>query len=156
MADRHPTPLSVFEIVRLCFLLLFRPKRFIEVENANNAARFGYIGDSPVRQKHGAEIVREAFFKSLALVLLSSAVGYLAGRVMGNVGRCATAETVSWLQIAGASVLLWGTLFVRGWEIQTYAGVLFTERVNQWLYRALYCIGTAVLVYSLGFPACKP
>ncbi len=155
MADRHPTPLSVVQMVRLCLLLLFRPKRFIEVENADNAARYGYIGDSPVRQKHGAEIVREAFFKSLALVLLSSAVGYLFGRAIGSLGRCATAETVSWLQIVGASLLLWGTLFVRGWEIQSYAGVLFTERVNQWLYRALYCLGTTVLVYSLAFPACK-
>ena len=155
MADRSPTPLSFLQAVHLCFLLLFRPSRFVEMENADNAARFGYIGESGGEPKHSAEIVREAFFKSFALVLLSSAVGYAAGQIMGALGRCATSGTVSWLQIVGASLLLWGTLFVRGWEIQTYAGVIFTERVNQWLYRALYCLGTAVLVYSLGFPGCK-
>ena len=155
MADHRPTPLSPLQAVRLCVLLLFRPQKFIELENADNAARFGYVGESGLKPRHGAEIVRAAFFLSLALVLLSSAVGYGIGRAMGVVGRCATPETASLAQIVGASLLLWGTLFVRGWEIQTYAGVVFTERVNQWLYRGLYCIGTAVLVYSLGFPACR-
>ena len=45
--------------------------------------------------------------------------------------------------------MLWGTLFVRGWEIQTYSGVTLVERVNRWLYRALYCSGTALIVASL-------
>lgn len=33
-------------------------------------------------------------------------------------------------------------------------GVSLTERVNQWIYRTLYCIGTAILVGSLALPAC--
>jgi hypothetical protein len=70
-------------------------------------------------------------------------------------GRCSTPQTVVWLQIVGAGLLLWGTLFVRGWEIQTYSGVVFTERVNQWLYRFLYCTGTSVIVYSLAFLPCR-
>ena len=67
---------------------------------------------------------------------------------------CVTTKLISWLQIVGACFLLWGTLFVRGWEIETNCGVTFTERVNQWLYRFLYCVGTAVLVCSLVWTQC--
>jgi len=154
MADTRPTPVSFFGALRLCVLLLLAPKRFVEVEQKDIAARHGYIGES--KKQYGAEVVRGAFFKSLGLVLLSAALGLVAGRAMQALGRCATPETVTWAQVVGASLLLWGTLFVRGWEIQSYSGVLFTERVNQWLYRGLYCIGTAIVVYSLAFPACKP
>ena len=153
MADTNPTPLSFLQAARLCLLLLVRPNRFIEIEQQDIATRFGYIGEAT--RTHSALAVRGAFFKSLALVLASSAAGYAAGFGMYAVGRCATTGTITWAQIVGASLLLWGTLFVRGWEIQSYTGVLFTERVNQWLYRGLYCSGTAVVVYSLAFPACK-
>jgi hypothetical protein len=40
-------------------------------------------------------------------------------------------------------------LFVRGWDIQTLGGVTLTERVNRWIYRLLYCLGTAAIVTSL-------
>ena len=51
--------------------------------------------------------------------------------------------------MTGAGLLLWGTLFVRGYDIQTYGGVTLTERVNQWVYRTMYCAGTALLVCSV-------
>jgi hypothetical protein len=49
-------------------------------------------------------------------------------------------------------LLLWGTLFVRGWDIQTIGGVTLVERVNHWIYRTLYCLGTAVFIFSLSLP----
>ncbi len=153
MADSRPTPVSIFQAARLCWQLLFAPQRFIEAEQKDIEARNGYT-DRP-SPPHRASVVRGAFFKSLALVVVSSAVGFAVGHAMDSMGRCATGETVQWAQIVGASLLLWGTLFVRGWEIQSFSGVLFTEWANQWLYRALYCLGTAVLVFSLAFPACK-
>jgi hypothetical protein len=153
MADTRPTPVSFFQAVRLCWQLLFAPQRFVEAEQKDIATRNCYTGGAS--PPHRAVVVRAAFFKSLALVVVSSAMGFAAAHALHTVGRCATGETVAWAQIVGASLLLWGTLFVRGWEIQSYSGVLLTERVNQWLYRALYCLGTAVLVFSLAFPACK-
>jgi len=153
MADTRPTPVSFVRAVRLSLLLLFAPKRFIEIENQDLAARKNYTEGSS--KPASAEIVRSAFFRSFVLVIVSAAVGFAGGKVVHAIGRCATPETVAWSQIAGAALLLWGTLFVRGWEIQTYSGVRLTERVNQWLYRFLYCIGTAVLVYSVSFPACR-
>jgi hypothetical protein len=55
------------------------------------------------------------------------------------------------LQIAGALILLCGTLAVRGWDIQTHGGVTLTERVNQWLYRGAYCVGSALVIVALAW-----
>ncbi len=152
MADTRPTPLSFFAALKLCLLLLVSPRRFIEIERADQETRNNYTGYSEPR--HRVYVIRAAFFKSLALVLGFSVLGYATGHLMHLLGRCATSETVVWLQIVGAGLLLWGTLFVRGWEVQSFSGVQFSERVNQWLYRALYCLGTTAIVYSLSFPQC--
>lgn len=152
MADTRPTPVGFFGAVRLCLLLLLAPKRLIEAQGSDAKARNNYTGY--VEREHSAYIVRRAFLYSLLLVLLSGAIGYGSGLAFGSWRDCATTKFLAWLQIAGACLLLWGTLFVRGWEIETYCGVTFTERVNQWLYRFLYCAGTAVLVCSLSWPQC--
>lgn len=153
MADTRPTPVGFLRAAHLCLLLVFSPARFIKAEEADRKARNNYIESVPSVNR--AYVIRRAFFESLLLVLASGTAGYLGGRLMNSVGRCATPGTVAWLQIVGACILLWGTLFVRGWEVQSHSGVLPSERVNQWLYRFLYCIGTAVVVYSVSFSACK-
>lgn len=147
MADTLPTPASFFRACRLCALLLVAPKRFIEIEKQDNIARKGFT--KAEGNPANSRLVRAAFLKSLALVLASSSAGFALGKVMHTFDRCATPDTVTCTQIAGAALLLWGTLFVRGWEIQTYGGVSLTERVNQWLFRSLYCAGTVLVVYSL-------
>jgi cytochrome c biogenesis protein CcdA len=152
MADTRPTAVSFFQGVWLSFLLLLAPHKFKEIERADQLARNDYR--DRVEPRHRADIVRSAFFCSLGLVLAFSIVGYAAGKLMHFVGRCAPPDTTTCAQIVGAALLLWGTLFVRGWEIQSSSGVQFAERVNQWLYRALYCVGTAIIVYSLAFPQC--
>lgn len=152
MADTRPTPVSFFQAVRLCLLLLLAPGKFKEIERADQVARNEYKDRS--EPPHRADTVRTAFFLSLGLVLAFSVIGYAVGKFMHFSGRCAAPDTTTWAQIIGAALLLWGTLFVRGWEIQSSSGVQFTERVNQWLYRALYCVGTAIIVYSLSFPQC--
>lgn len=152
MANTRPTPVSVFGAVRLCILLLFAPKKLIEAQKQDDKATNNYT--TQVEPEHSAYIVRRAFLYSLLLVAFSAAFGYAVGLAFSIWFFCATARFVSWLQIFGACFLLWGTLFVRGWEIETYCGVTFTERVNQWLYRFLYCLGTAILVCSLAWPQC--
>jgi hypothetical protein len=152
MADTRPTQVSFFEALKLCALLLFSPRRFKELEVADQQVRNNYADRA--EPPHRAEIVRAAFTKSFLLVLGFSVVGYALGGFMDMLGRCATSGTVGWLQVVGAGLLLWGTLFVRGWEVLSFSGVQLTELVNQWLYRALYCVGTAVIVYSLSFPQC--
>lgn len=152
MADSRPTPVSFIRAVQLCLLLLLAPERFIAAEKEDIGARNNYK-DRPATLER-ANVVRRAFRSSFLLIVLFGAVGLGAGKLMSALGRCATPETVMWLQIVGGCLLLWGTLFVRGWEIQTYSGVVFTERVNQWLYRFLCCVGTSVAVYSVAFSSC--
>lgn len=153
MADTRPTPISFGRAVWLCLLLLLSPGQFARAEQEDNAARENFTGDSSGGVP-SYMVVRRAFFVSLALVVASGVFGYLVGTIATSVIR-ATSQGIAWLQIIGACVLLWGTLFVRGWEIQTYSGVVLTERVNQWLYRFLYCGGTAVLVGSLAWQQCQ-
>jgi hypothetical protein len=128
MANTPPTKPNSHHILRDALLTIFAP---------------GRLNDG------GAIVVRNAFWWSLVLVLISSAVGYTFGRALvwccGPVG----ASVVSCLQFSGAMLLLWGTLFVRGWEIQTWSGGTRTERVNQFIYRFLYCVGTGIIVCSL-------
>jgi hypothetical protein len=105
----------------------------------------------PPAPSHPALEVRRAFWSSLIVVLASLAAGCAVGLLLSRLlGRPST-RTLSALQLVGASLLLWGTLFVRGWGIQTYSGVTLTERVNQWIYRALYFFGTGVIVCSLSW-----
>ena len=152
MADTRPTEVGFFGAVRLCWLLLVSPRRFLEVQAEDNRVRSSYT--DRVDREPSAYIVRRAFLYSLLLVLGSGAIGYGIGAALGAKVTCAETGYIVWLQIAGAGFLLWGTLFIRGWEIQTYAGLTFTERVNQWIYRFLYCAGTAVIVCSLAWPQC--
>ncbi len=149
MAAQHPTKISFLKAIHLCFLALFFPQRFIAEEEANNRQLTEL---PPVEPEKGALKLRRALFKAFELVALSGVIGTIVGRIAHGLCGPASSNTISVLQIAGALLLLWGTLAVRGWDIQTYGGATLTERVNQWIYRLLYCCGTAVLVISLSWP----
>lgn len=153
MANTNPTPISCFEALYLCVLLIVSPKRFTEMEIQDTAKSDSFVDQPEIKSR--AELIRNAFGNSFGLVLASATFGYLIGYAMQSFGRCATSDTVFASQLIGTCLLLWGTLFVRGWEIQSNSGVTLSERVNQWLYRSLYCLGTAIIVYSLAFSTCK-
>jgi hypothetical protein len=152
MANTTPTSVSFWAAVKLVALLLFKPDRFLEIQ-AENTAALNAIASSG--KKEGALVVRRAFFYAFLLVLVSASLGYGLGLVLNKASGCFTTNTVAWFQVIGTCLLLWGTLFIRGWEIQTYGGTTLTERVNQWIYRTLYCAGTGVLVASLALTTCK-
>jgi len=101
-------------------------------------------------KQNSATIVCRAFWLSLLLVAISAVLGFTVGElaIVFVVPEIA-AHLVTPLQLVGAFLLLWGTLFVRGWDIQTHGGVTLTERVNQWLYRGMYFVGTTLVVISL-------
>jgi len=149
MADTRPTPVTVNRAAYLCLLGVFAPTKLVAEEEKDNTARQNFSGQ-PV-QIHHAYIVRRAFWTSLGLVLASIASGYLLGRLAFWIVGAPRQSVILVMQIVGASILLWGTLFVRGWEVQTMCGVTLTERVNQWLYRFLYFGGTAIIVWSLAW-----
>jgi len=104
MANTRPTPVGFLKAVCLVWLVLARPKQFLELQAEDSKALNAVTNP---QKEEGALVVRGAFFKSLLLVLLSGAVGYVAGIVLGHATACASANFVSWLQIVGASLLLW-------------------------------------------------
>ena len=153
MANTTPTRVPFFRGIWLCLLLLFAPRNFKLAQDADNLLL--NAGDSGDDEDMRHVAVRRAFMSSFLLVVASSVVGYGAARLALVLGACSSDQAIAWLQVAGACFLLWGTLFVRGWDIQTIGGVSLTERVNHWLYRALYCLGTAVIVFSLAWSGCR-
>ncbi len=102
-------------------------------------------------KEHRSFVVRRALWRSVLLVATAVLVGSLTGLFLRLFGDPST-HVVAALQLLGAAILLWGTLFVRGWDIQTIGGVTLTERVNQWIYKFLYCLGTAIIALSLFWP----
>ena len=151
MADTRLTKIVVIRAFRLCLLAAFFPKKLIKAEAADDRIREGFPQPKPP-EEHRAFKVRHALWRSLLVVLSSIAAGYLFGRLLGVVIRSPSEALIRGLQVFGATNLLWATLFVRGWDIQSYGGVTLTERVNRWIYRSLYCLGTAAIVASLGLP----
>ena len=153
MADTRPSPATPWRALRLCLLAIFAPRRLI-AEEAADAQRREAMGPRP-EPEHGAFIVRRAFWSSLGVVLAAGAVGAVAGCFWRYRVGCTPRPMTVGLQLVGALLLLWGTLFVRGWEIQTWSGVRLPERVNRWIYRSQYFIGTAVIVFSLVASTCE-
>lgn len=146
MADTRPTKLKFPKIIHLCFLAFFKPKQFIEEENKDNALR---NDSSSPKKKHNIYVVRKALLSSLGLIVLSAILGAVVGLFLRDKLNNPTEHMVSLLQIAGACLILWGTFFVRGWEIQTWGGENFTERFNRWIYRTLCFLGTSIIICSL-------
>jgi hypothetical protein len=143
---------------KFCFLLVFLPEKFKAMEEADNARQNALDEKKTPEQRErewGYPVVRRALGFSLLLVVFAAILGWFGGRLVGWFRYCALAWWIGFLQIAGTGLLLWATLFVRGWEIQTYGGKTLTERVNQWIFRALSFIGTLILVLALSLPQCS-
>ncbi len=151
MADTRLTKIGPVRALRLCAFGAFRPQELVDAERADEEERKRF-SEPPLPDEPRAFKVRRVLWAALVWVLCSIAAGYLGGKLLGTVSGAATASLVRVLQVAGAMTLLWATLFVRGWEIQSWGGVTLTERVNRWIYRFLYCLGTAAIVASLALP----
>ena len=148
MSRKHPTPVTFARAVYLCVLAICRPAKFAQLESADNAL----LNASPAAP-HIENVlqIRNALLNSLLLVLAAAAFGLLVGCLLRFAYGPAVTNTVAVLQAVGALVLLWATLAVRGWDILTFVAVTYSERVNQWIYRFLYCLGTSIVVCSLAW-----
>ncbi|MBU1753320.1 hypothetical protein KKG56_05635 [bacterium] len=147
MADRRSTKIHFIYMVYLCFLAVFCPKKFIKEEIKDNEHRKGFSAQD--KKEHGVYVVNRAFWHSFGLITLFGFIGGVVGWLLRSQFNQPSSNIIIFLQVIGAGLLLWGTLFIRGWEIQTICGVTLIERVNQWLYRTLCCIGTMIVICSL-------
>lgn len=148
MADTRPTKVSLLRACHLCLLGIFAPKSLIVEEDKEQLKQLSQASEREL----SAMVLCRAFWWSLILVILSCVLGFGAGRLIGCYLAPVSPRFIIVMQGVGAMLLLWGTLFVRGWDVQTIGGVSLVERVNLWIYRALYCIGTAVFIFSLSLP----
>ncbi len=148
MADTRLTKVSFVRATYLCLLAIFRPAKLVTEEEKDTEERKKFSQPPPPSEQR-AFVIRRAFWSSLLLMIASVAIGYIVGQVTDKLLGSVPKIVITSLQITGAILLLWGTLFVRGWEIQSYGGVTLSERANKWIYRALYCIGTTIIICSL-------
>lgn len=145
------------------FLLVFRPRKLIERTNADyqemNTLEAIQRKQERTQRTTQAEIsinqIRSSLFWSFVLVAGAVLAAGVIGRVYFALGgaRCQTAEEI--LQYSGIGVLLWATLGKAGWSIQTLNGDTIPELVNEWVFRALYVLGSFLLALavSLAFGA---
>lgn len=148
MAPTPSTRISFFKAVYFCTLAVFRPQRFTD-EEALHSERLR--ATPPAESRPGVYNLRQAFLRALQLVLASGGVGVALAKVLCWAYGRAGSSTIAGFQIASALLLLWATLAVLGWDIQTFKGGTLSEKVNQWIYRFLYCFGTVTLVISLAW-----
>jgi uncharacterized membrane protein len=140
------TLMPIHIAVWACLLAIFSPKKFISFQR-HHATKLDI--SIATEDERNIRIINKAFWLSLIIVATSAMIGGIVGLIAGQLFGLASSQVIAVLQVAGACVLLWGTLYVRGWEIETYDKNTFTERINQIIYRTLYCIGTGLLVASL-------
>ncbi|MGX7873224.1 hypothetical protein ACVDG5_010905 [Mesorhizobium sp. ORM6] len=144
MASTTPTAASPWRIVKLSWLAIFAPARFEELEQQDNVIR---NSDKVPSKPAGIWSVRRAFGYSFAWGVSAAFVGAIFGsatRYFFQPGTFALATAAS----LGTAILLWATLALKGWQIQTWSGVSLTERVNAWWFRGLYWIGTMLVVMA--------
>ena len=75
--------------------------------------------------------------------LAGTALGWIAQDLFGPNQAAVTA-----LAIIAGLMLLWASLGLQGWNIQTDVGDTLPERINQWIYRCLSLGGAFVAVIS--------
>jgi hypothetical protein len=95
--------------------------------------------------------IRHSFAVGFGWVLLAIGGGWVLGWFLGCFIVPASKSVITGLQLLAAGILLGATLSLVGWEIQTHKGQTLPEKVNQYVYRALYTIGTGILVVSLSW-----
>lgn len=144
MALKQPTPVSFFGAIRLCILAFFSPASFDAIEREDmKALETQPDAVEPYRINAVRRALGGALLWGSSAALVGLATGWLAARFFGGSGTAITAFAVG-----GAAILLWATLATKGWEIQTFSNVTLTERVNRWIFRGLYWLGTALLVVA--------
>jgi hypothetical protein len=142
VANTTPTKASFFRAVGLCYVAIVDPATFSRLEDEDNQVLVSM--PSPTTGEAAILKVRRTFAESLVWTLAAT----VAGVALGVAAACAGLSTKGSLAAVGglgALVLLWATLAVRGWDIQTIGGVSLSERVNRWYVRGLSFAGTMLL-----------
>ena len=142
VASTTPTPASLRRMASLIWWAFTDTQRFHAEEAADNEI---LKAQTKRADATGLSKLREGLWQAFLWCLGSLAVGVLAG-VTAPMLFGAWVEVAIGTVIIGTLIILWGTLALQGWEIQTFGGVTLTERVNRWVFRLFYALGTAFIV----------
>jgi hypothetical protein len=132
---------------RATVFCLVAPARFLDLAREHDRK----ISTIESGVEHSASIVRQAFWSSCLLTGGSLLVGYFLGGGLRCAAGPASAHTATLVQAFSAALVLVATLAAQGWNIQTYNGNTLVERVNQWLTRSLFVLGTFLFSLFLGW-----
>lgn len=94
-------------------------------------------------------IIYKALLSSFLIVIVTGFAAWLVADWISKSAVTTTSQMVSWLQYGGIGILLWATLAKQGWNIQTYGGQSTAEKVDQWIFRGLYVVGSFCFYLSV-------
>jgi len=140
-------------------LLFFAPSRLVahSVDHAIRSQPGGLTSEreaelraSFTRQfQEALRLIRASLLRAFLVVAAAVAGAFLTSVVLKMQGVLKSENWNVGLQFAGIGVLLWATLGRVESPIQTLEGETFPERVDQWLYRLLYVVGSYALALSV-------
>jgi hypothetical protein len=138
--------------VRATFLCVVWPSSLVDLARENDPKALPQHQSSTDKFVFdSAHKICRAFWFSWLLTVGFASAGYAVGCLLRIGIQPASLSLVKGLQIGSAAILLVATLAARGWEIQTYNGDTLVEKVNKWLTRSLFVIGTFLFALSLGW-----
>ena len=159
----------MWEAVRAITLLLLKPRRFVDVAADHDVAREFETNQQlreaypnrqlPPDRRQGFEKnardrmgkIGKALSGAFAIVLLTLVAGLLAGVVLNRAAGPPSRILSMALQLVAAGIILGATLSLLGWEISSWGGETLPEKVNRWLYRFLYALGTFIFVLAMSW-----
>jgi hypothetical protein len=141
MALKEPKRLSPGATVRVCWLAIIAPDKFEEFERKFDLD----LNDRPDDKRRRLDFVRRGYWEAMIWMITALVIGGVIGIILRSLGGPAP-FAAALIAICGTAILLWATLSFQGWPIQSYSDTTLTERVNRWLYRFLYALGTCLLV----------
>jgi len=132
---------------KIIFDAIARPSSFVEEEiRHNDEVNRILLSRKVVSEPSKIYYVRSALFQAFWICLFSTlcgaGIGLVAAKAMTNTA------VATGIIVVGTAILLWATLAVQGWSIQTMEGQTLTERVNQWIFRTLYAVGTLFISFG--------
>lgn len=99
--------------------------------------------------QEAVDLIRGSLLQAFLVVAAAVGAAALTAVILKMQGVSKSQNWNVGLQSAGVGVLLWATLGRVESPIQTFDGGTVPERVDQWLYRMLYVIGSYALALSV-------
>lgn len=89
-------------------------------------------------------IVRKAFLRAGVRVFCAALLGLALGWAMKGVFGALSPAMNSGIQMLGAALVLWATIWQLDADVQTMGGETLLERTHWWMFCSLYLLGTTL------------